>query len=159
VQIQSDDALDLVTADRRVPDRLHIRFQSHDFFIAPFASVLRRHLRQMYGQRKMNWDGRGRFHGKISFSTNMLWQKAGTVRDGAGWLGTGGERQSSLVDWSVYPRLRGTMEGSEWARNASRRSAPGKRPNAARRSSRLSNVTPHRLGWQGLGGDLHGNGG
>jgi hypothetical protein len=25
---------------------------------------------------------------------------------------------SSLVDWPVYPRLMGAMQGSEWARNS-----------------------------------------
>ena len=34
----------------------------------------------MYGQRKMNWDGAGRLHGEISFATNRLWPKTGTVR-------------------------------------------------------------------------------
>ena len=27
-------------------------------------------------------------------------------------------RCSSLVDWPVYPRLKGTMQGSVWARNS-----------------------------------------
>jgi hypothetical protein len=45
-------------------------------------------------------------------------------------------RCSSLVDWPVYPRLRRTMQGSGWVRNAGRRGpqrgfAPASRPDHA----------------------------
>ena len=71
----------------------------------------------MYGQRKMNWDGKGRSQRQLSLFVNDLWATIDTVRDGVRRREIGQARLSSLVDWPVYPRLAHTMRASNGAQS------------------------------------------
>jgi hypothetical protein len=66
----------------------------------------------MYGQGKMNWDGKGRSRRKLSLFVNTLWTTIDTAWDDVGRRETSQARLSSLVDWPVYPRLAHTMRAS-----------------------------------------------
>jgi hypothetical protein len=99
-------AEDLVSPDRGRPDGEIVCLHAHIFSSSLHLLKLRLQLRQRMGPCKTEKDGVRQFYPQFTNVIKLMRRENETGRDGVKRYGTGGERQSSLVDWPVYPRLK-----------------------------------------------------